>query len=357
MRLLVVDDTGTLAPGLRQKLRTPHGTELAGTVEAATSTAAALACLDRGRHDVVLLHLGATCADGWGLDLLDALSRRSAAPPVVVATSDELTGLEAIRHGAQDALDVRLMSDRAIVRALRRALERHLAHARLRADAGFLDEVDSHLRDFTVALSHDLRRPVGVAKAAIETVARLAGEALGPAARLLEIADDQLGRIVEQADGLLDELRPGGPPPAGAVSLADSVAWAQATLDHPSLRITHGELPPVHARDAAVRQILQNVLHNAVSHNGHQPLTHVHIEAEQRVDEMIDLVISDDGIGVTEDRLSVIFDPGVTSSEHGTGIGLATVRRVARELNGDAWMDPAGRLGGATVVVRLPAES
>ncbi len=99
----------------------------------------ALSCLNAGRFDVVLLDLSLPDTSGHNT----FLRMQAAAPhvPIVVlsGTSDELIGIEAVRHGIQDYLVKGQADDRQIARAIRYALERSRAEEALTRQKRMLD--------------------------------------------------------------------------------------------------------------------------------------------------------------------------------------------------------------------------
>lgn len=71
-----------------------------------------------------------------------------------------------------------------------------------------------------------------------------------------------------------------------------------------------------------------------------------------------EVVISDDGLGLNEDRVDPahIFEKGYTSHDRGTGLGLYHARKVMREMGGDLELDPTREPRRATFVLTLPKE-
>lgn len=78
------------------------------------------------------------------------------------------------------------------------------------------------------------------------------------------------------------------------------------------------------------------------------------VYARQSDQHAIDVVVSDNGPGITKDKLEHIFDPFFTTRPEGTGLGLAVVRAIVHAHKGEIIVDSqAGR--GTTFVLRLPA--
>ena len=121
----------------------------------------------------------------------------------------------------------------------------------------------------------------------------------------------------------------------------------ETSLDQP--------LAPVRADSDRLRQVLHNLLKNAVeacSESG-EPRVRVETRAGDDPDAMTELSIRDSGAGFRDDIIGRIFEPYVTSKPKGTGLGLAIVQKIVEEHGGTV----SGRNvpgGGARVTVHLP---
>lgn len=119
-------------------------------------------------------------------------------------------------------------------------------------------------------------------------------------------------------------------------------------------------LPAVHADAARLRQVLNNLVKNAIEAHpeGHTPK--IRITTRDRVDDhlhYVDLEIADSGVGLSHEPDSDIFAPYVTHKEKGTGLGLAIVKKIAEEHGGGVWMENRTDGPGALAVVRLPVRT
>jgi signal transduction histidine kinase len=87
-----------------------------------------------------------------------------------------------------------------------------------------------------------------------------------------------------------------------------------------------------------LQQIVLNLLTNALKFTERGGALRVRAD---RVGDMINIVVSDTGIGIAPDKLDVIFDPFVqvdanyTRTRDGVGLGLAISRDLARGMGGD----------------------
>lgn len=115
----------------------------------------------------------------------------------------------------------------------------------------------------------------------------------------------------------------------------------------------HGELT-MWADSAQVERILDNLISNAITHT--PPGTRIEIEAAERLGQ-IDLVVDDDGPGITEDMRERVFSAYVRGDQArdrpGSGLGLFLVRQFAQFHGGTARCEASER-GGARFVVSLP---
>ncbi len=110
------------------------------------------------------------------------------------------------------------------------------------------------------------------------------------------------------------------------------------------------DLPLLKLDAERMRQVLWNLLLNAAQAMPSGGI--VHVSATQ-VGERVRLLVSDEGVGIAEEDLSRVFDPFYTTRQGGTGLGLATVERVAREHGGSVWArsEPGG---GTAFAIWLP---
>ena len=97
------------------------------------------------------------------------------------------------------------------------------------------------------------------------------------------------------------------------------------------------------------RQIIWNLLLNAAEAIDGTGTIHVFSVAEK---DMVQVVVRDDGCGMSDETISKVFDPFYTSKTHGTGLGLSIVYRLLESYNGQ--LDVQSRQGqGTTFTVYL----
>ncbi|HUN73693.1 MAG TPA: ATP-binding protein [Steroidobacteraceae bacterium] len=117
-------------------------------------------------------------------------------------------------------------------------------------------------------------------------------------------------------------------------------------------------LPPIEADRGRVRQILNNLLVNALEalEARHPAWVEITTRGERIADaEHVVITVSDNGPGFQRELLARVFDPYVTSKPKGTGLGLAIVKKIVEEHGGHIDADNRPE-GGARVCVILPVK-
>jgi light-regulated signal transduction histidine kinase (bacteriophytochrome) len=115
----------------------------------------------------------------------------------------------------------------------------------------------------------------------------------------------------------------------------------QSIIDEKEAKVTLDGLPRVRGDSIQLLQIFQNLIHNAVKF-GPSETSMVHISAERNGEEWI-FSVKDNGIGIEKeyfDRIFVIFQQlNKKGPFHGTGIGLAIVKKVVERHRGRVWVE------------------
>ena len=159
--------------------------------------------------------------------------------------------------------------------------------------------------------------------------------------------------IVDQVDAmkrLVNEFRDYARLPAAELKLVDLNALATDILqlygaDDAQLgKAKHGaatitpvldpQCPRIMGDAQQLRQVIHNLLQNAVDATDLSPSKQVTITTQWNPEtRRVRLVVSDSGAGFPEYILKRAFEPYVTSKSHGTGLGLAVVKKIADEHN------------------------
>jgi signal transduction histidine kinase len=197
------------------------------------------------------------------------------------------------------------------------------------------------LERFTDFVSHDLRSPLQIADGYLE----LAREGDEDALDRVAAANDRMQELIGDFEALVDrpDADDADPHYTRLADLARDV-WAVVARESATL---HAELPDetvVNAAQSALRPILENLFTNAVDHGGSAPTVWL-----GALDD--GFYVEDDGPGIPADERDRVFEEGFTTSEDGTGTGLAIVSDAVERLKWDIGIE-AGRTGGAKIVLR-----
>ncbi|MFT3956583.1 MAG: ATP-binding protein [Piscinibacter sp.] len=208
-------------------------------------------------------------------------------------------------------------------------------------------EADNERESFSYTVSHDLRAPIRV----VEGFTKILKEDYGGA--LDRIGNDHLDRVLGAAarmnsmiDALLTLSRLSSQPlarqPVDLSQLAGYVAEdlrRQAPERQVSLHIEPGLR--VMGDPTLLRLVLENLLGNAWKYTGRCRAPEVWLE--RRPQQPHSFTVRDNGAGFDmrfADRLFGVFQRLHSASDfQGTGIGLATVRRIVRRHGGDVWAE------------------
>jgi PAS domain S-box-containing protein len=116
------------------------------------------------------------------------------------------------------------------------------------------------------------------------------------------------------------------------------------------------DLPPIEADAGRLRQVLHNLLRNALEAMEHQEEARVEITTRRVTSadsDVVEIKVADNGPGFLRDVVHQAFEPYVTSKPKGTGLGLAIVKKLVEEHGGQ--INARNReQGGAEISILIP---
>ncbi|HYO68173.1 MAG TPA: ATP-binding protein [Archangium sp.] len=227
-----------------------------------------------------------------------------------------------------------------------------------------LEQSNQELENFASVASHDLQEPLRKIQTFSERLKVAYAQALGPEGRdQLERLNDAATRMRKLIDDLLSYSRVASKThtflPVDLTETARGVLGdLETVIEQSGATVTVGPLPSLEASPMQMRQLLQNLLSNALKfrREGVAPVISVQA-AVHPASRQCELRVEDNGIGFDEKYLDRIFN--VFQRLHGrgkyegTGIGLAICRKIAERHGGSlgARSTPGQ---GSTFIVTLP---
>jgi PAS domain S-box-containing protein len=221
------------------------------------------------------------------------------------------------------------------------------------------------LQDFAFVATHDLQEPLRKIQAFSDRVLQRFGSVIpAPGVDYLQRIDASAHRMQVLIDDLLAYSRVATSEQefsdvATGMVAREVLADLELRIEECAATIDLGPLPDVHGDHTQIRQLLQNLLSNALKFRAPDRPSRIRIEG--RVDpehpHWVRLVVEDNGIGFEPEHAQRIFVPfqRLHSKEAygGTGIGLAVVRRIVERHRGS--VRAIGSPGqGARFEIELP---
>ena len=283
--------------------------------------------------------------------------------------SDQCPMMEAIRRGAPDLREVELPEGRSFslsmypVRSADRQADRVVVYVRettmekrMRSQVWHSEKMAT-VGKLTAGLAHEINNPLGV----ILCYAGLLRQTITDPQQAADL--NVIERHTRQAQRVLQELLNFARPKAAGSGTADACAVAvsvsevfsvqaakkraRLTVDHPATPLT------VRMGIGELEQVVSNLVINALDAVGDE--NGEIVVRVTAVDDKVSVVVEDNGPGVAAADAPHIFDPFYSTKAigAGTGLGLAVVYGMVRDVGGEIAVEHSD-LGGARFVVILP---
>ena len=275
-----------------------------------------------------------------GLTILVEMKRLSPFHPVIMMTGqgNEELAATSIKEGASDYVIKQHLTELFLKNTIDNAISRSALEEKVA-------EQEEDRRRFLGILVHDLRGP-------LKNIELLSDAAIEDAAsgdfNEMSVALVSQKKMAKRAADLINTLEKyallNAKVTFSSVSLTDIAEAAKEnisfSISKQKATVIVGRLPTVTGHHAQLTQLFQNLIENGLKYNESiQPTVTMEQEDNATV------VISDNGIGIPEKQWRTIFEPlkrlwGVDQYE-GTGIGLATCKRIVERHDGVIWCTSA----------------
>jgi len=209
--------------------------------------------------------------------------------------------------------------------------------------------------EMAAVIAHEVKNPLAGIRGAMQVIGGRLPADSRDAAVLVDIV-----RRIDALDGLMKDLLVFARPPHPRRASVDVVPLVTMTADlmcqDPSLKNVQvdveGSAPPVLA-DA---EMLKIVFHNLLINSAHAMQGQGRIDvAIAAIDSTCQISFSDTGPGIPEEIRDKIFTAFFTTKSRGSGLGLATAKRLVEAHQGEIEVE-SPRTGGTRVTIRLPIQ-
>lgn len=310
---------------------------------------------ERLANTLELISVATAGLAGGGLVLalvLGALVARRTSQPL----AELADGARAVSRGE---LDVKVRArGRDEVGELGRAFNRMTADLAAARESLVRAERVAAWREIAQRIAHEIKNPLTPIQMAVETLQRAHDKGAESFDALFRESAQTILDEVARLKAIVAEFSSFARLPAPRLQPCDLGEIVESALAlyaggaTPLERALAEDLPPVRADRDQVTQVLLNLLENARDAIGEKAGGAIRV-GTRAVDGRVELVVADNGPGLTDEARAKLFTPYFTTKARGTGLGLAIVHRIVTDHGGEIRVDGAPG-HGATFTVSLP---
>ncbi len=334
--------------------------------------------LEAEHFDIILSDLG--LSDSCGLDTFVRLHDRVPKLPIIVMTGldDEVTGIKAVREGAQDYLVKGQVDGNLLMRSLRYAIERKRTEEEIKQLNECLEkkvkkrtaEIEKLLKnkdEFISQLGHDIKTPLTPLLSLLPIIEKK--ETDPELKELLNVCIRNSGYIKHLVVSTLKLARLNSNDAVfdikeiSLLDIVDSIfSEYRAVFDKRDIAIENGinEKTIVLADYMRLKEVIDHLITNAIKFM--EDGGRLTIFAEENDCRFTTISVRDTGIGLDEKAKSHLFEElyKADQSRHeldSSGLGLVICKRIIEKHGGKIWVKSPGERKGTTFYFTIPKKS
>lgn len=283
--------------------------------------------------------------------------------PVVVLTSlnDLDFATQAVQQGAQDYLVKSDLGGELLLRSIRYAIERKKTQDKLESYAVELQRSNEHLKAFAHTVAHEVKSPLTAVSACLQMLEQDHRDKFDDDRwEIVRTAATAARGMAQVVNDLLDFSRIGGGQQNFETVDLETAFYQAYAAQRPAIKqsgavVTHDALPHVRGNEVQLRQLLINLIGNAIKYRSDRS-PEIHVGCDEGDDQWT-VTVRDNGTGIAAENCERIFEAFVRLQHAdripGSGIGLAICKRIVENHDGRIWVESVPG-EGSTFLFTLP---
>ncbi|MBA7669226.1 Sensor protein ZraS [subsurface metagenome] len=210
--------------------------------------------------------------------------------------------------------------------------------------------------ELAAGLAHEIKNPIAGMKGALEIINQQT-DISDPKKEIFTEMLLQIDKINNVIHDLLSYAKPKEismnlVDPSEAINNAIKLARTQVIDKEIDIRfksLGNGTLALIDADK--IQEVMLNLMVNSISAINNKG--HISIELHEKNQRELEILFSDDGMGIKKEHLPQIFNPFFTTKNRGTGLGLSICKKIIEAHNGSIEVESKTK-EGTTFSIRLP---
>jgi two-component system, NtrC family, nitrogen regulation sensor histidine kinase NtrY len=219
-------------------------------------------------------------------------------------------------------------------------------------------ERDTLWRELARIMAHEIKNPLTPIRLAAERLELKYEKRDTPFDRIFDDSISVIQEEVESLKQLVDRFRDFAHMPLPQLEIFDLEELLRDVIrscsDRAEISLTlNGDFKHFSGDRVQWREVFVNLFENSIQISDHE--AHITVTGQYEA-EIYQITVTDNGPGIDPEHLDKVFSPYFTRRQHGTGLGLAVVRRIIQMHNGDITaISPSGE--GATFSIEIRNEN